>query len=143
MAFWEIGLRRANYNEGTTEPASEHVRTGENCSFFTCFLAFRTDSNEQQWEKEKAKLAGVRCTVKPFVNGGASGMLATCVIQPIDMIKLRIQLGQGSARQVMRTMLKNEGIGAFYKSSHFGVALGTRLSALRNFFGTTFKPEIL
>ena len=28
-------------------------------------------------------------TVKPFVNGGASGMLATCVIQPIDMVKVR------------------------------------------------------
>ncbi|KAK3018143.1 hypothetical protein RJ639_004597 [Escallonia herrerae] len=79
----------------------------------------------------KGKTAGVWPTVKPFVNGGASGMLATCVIQPIDMIKVRIQLGQGSAGQVMRTMLKNEGIRAFYKSSHFGVALGTRLSALR------------
>lgn len=36
-------------------------------------------------------------TIKPFVNGGASGMLATCVIQPIDMVKVRIQIGaQGS-----------------------------------------------
>ena len=35
--------------------------------------------------------------IKPFVNGGASGMLATCVIQPIDMVKVRLQLGaQGS-----------------------------------------------
>lgn len=32
--------------------------------------------------------AGVWPTIKPFVNGGASGMLATCVIQPIDMIKV-------------------------------------------------------
>ncbi|KAL2328812.1 hypothetical protein Fmac_022239 [Flemingia macrophylla] len=48
-------------------------------------------------------------------NGGASGMLATCVIQPIDMIKVRIQLGQGSAAQVTTTMLKNEGVAAFYK----------------------------
>ncbi|KAK2977703.1 hypothetical protein RJ640_026843 [Escallonia rubra] len=74
--------------------------------------------------EEKAKPAGVWPTVKPFVNGGASGMLATCVmIQPIDMIKVRIQLGPGSAAQVTRTMLKNEGIGAFYESSHFGVVL--------------------
>lgn len=36
-------------------------------------------------------------SVKPFLNGGLSGMLATCVIQPIDMVKVRIQLGaQGS-----------------------------------------------
>jgi Mitochondrial carrier protein len=36
---------------------------------------------------------GVWKTVKPFVNGGASGMLATCIIQPIDMVKVRLQLG--------------------------------------------------
>ena len=30
---------------------------------------------------------------KPFVNGGLSGMLATTIIQPIDMIKVRIQIG--------------------------------------------------
>lgn len=38
---------------------------------------------------EKAQSSyGVWPVVKPFVNGGASGMLATCVIQPIDMIKV-------------------------------------------------------
>ena len=31
--------------------------------------------------------------IKPFLNGGASGMLATCVIQPVDMVKVRLQLG--------------------------------------------------
>ncbi|KAK7267623.1 hypothetical protein RIF29_20301 [Crotalaria pallida] len=64
---------------------------------------------------EKKPKVGVWPTVKPFVNGGVSGMLATCVIQPIDMIKVRIQLGQGSAAQVTSTMLKNEGVVAFYK----------------------------
>ncbi|XP_062010682.1 mitochondrial dicarboxylate/tricarboxylate transporter DTC-like [Rosa rugosa] len=43
-------------------------------------------------------------------------MLATCVTQPIDMIKVRIQLGQGSAGQVTRTMIKEEGFGSLYKS---------------------------
>lgn len=32
-------------------------------------------------------------TIKPFANGGMSGMAATCIIQPIDMVKVRIQLG--------------------------------------------------
>ncbi|KAL2322407.1 hypothetical protein Fmac_026786 [Flemingia macrophylla] len=54
-------------------------------------------------------------------NGGASGMLTTCVIQPIDMIKVRIQLGQGSAAQVTTTMLKNEGVAAFYKGLSTGL----------------------
>lgn len=31
--------------------------------------------------------------VKPYINGGASGMAATCIIQPIDMVKVRLQLG--------------------------------------------------
>lgn len=43
-------------------------------------------------EKAKPIVGGVWPTIKPFVNGGASGMLATCVIQPIDMIKVCIYL---------------------------------------------------
>lgn len=54
-------------------------------------------------------------TVKPFVNGGAAGMLATCVIQPIDTIKVRIQLGEGSTAEVTKKILRNEGIASFYK----------------------------
>jgi solute carrier family 25 oxoglutarate transporter 11 len=34
----------------------------------------------------------------PFINGGLAGMVATTVIQPVDMIKVRIQLaGEGKA----------------------------------------------
>ncbi|XP_057537791.1 mitochondrial dicarboxylate/tricarboxylate transporter DTC-like [Amaranthus tricolor] len=72
-------------------------------------------------DQKSASPAGVWPTVKPFVNGGASGMLATCVIQPIDMIKVRIQLGQGSAAQVTKNMLANEGMGAFYKGLSAGL----------------------
>ncbi|THG19118.1 hypothetical protein TEA_025881 [Camellia sinensis var. sinensis] len=71
--------------------------------------------------EEKPKSIGVWPAVKPFVNGGASGMLATCVIQPIDMIKVRIQLGQGSAVDVTRNMLRNHGIGAFYQGLSAGL----------------------
>ena len=42
----------------------------------------------QQAAAAAAATTGVWKTIKPFVNGGASGMLATCVIQPIDMIKV-------------------------------------------------------
>lgn len=31
-------------------------------------------------------------TIQPFWIGGFSGMFATCVIQPLDMIKVTIQL---------------------------------------------------
>lgn len=30
--------------------------------------------------------------IQPFVIGGLSGMFATCIIQPIDMVKVTIQL---------------------------------------------------
>jgi solute carrier family 25 oxoglutarate transporter 11 len=34
--------------------------------------------------------------VRPFVNGGLAGMTATAVVQPVDMIKVRLQLaGEG------------------------------------------------
>ncbi|KAL8360548.1 hypothetical protein RB601_007182 [Gaeumannomyces tritici] len=34
----------------------------------------------------------------PFINGGLSGMVATTVIQPVDMVKVRLQLaGEGMA----------------------------------------------
>ncbi|EGY16268.1 mitochondrial 2-oxoglutarate/malate carrier protein [Verticillium dahliae VdLs.17] len=37
-------------------------------------------------------------TALPFINGGISGMVATTVIQPVDMVKVRIQLaGEGLA----------------------------------------------
>ncbi|XWS71081.1 hypothetical protein CRYUN_Cryun03dG0106400 [Craigia yunnanensis] len=72
-------------------------------------------------EEKKAQASGVWPKVKPFVNGGASGMLATCVIQPVDMIKVRIQLGQGSAASVTKNMLRAEGFGAFYKGLSAGL----------------------
>ncbi|CAN6457032.1 unnamed protein product [Victoria cruziana] len=65
--------------------------------------------------------SGVWQSVKPFANGGMSGMMATCVIQPIDMIKVRIQLGQGSGLHVAKTMLREEGVGAFYKGLSAGL----------------------
>lgn len=34
----------------------------------------------------------------PFINGGLSGMVATTVIQPVDMVKVRLQLAGEGAR---------------------------------------------
>ena len=33
----------------------------------------------------------------PFIIGGSSGCVATCCIQPIDMVKVRIQLADSSS----------------------------------------------
>ena len=49
-------------------------------------------------------------TAKPFVNGGLSGMMATTIIQPLDMVKVRLQLGaKGSPLKVATDIIKNEG----------------------------------
>lgn len=71
--------------------------------------------------QEQKKPGAVWNTVKPFMNGGLAGMGATCVIQPVDMVKVRIQLGQGSATDVTKNMLKNEGFAAFYKGLSAGL----------------------
>lgn len=47
-------------------------------------------------------------TFLPFINGGLSGMAATTIIQPIDMIKVRIQLageGAGAAGNIRASPL--------------------------------------
>ena len=54
-------------------------------------------------------------TVKPFINGGVSGMGATCIIQPIDIVKVRLQLGAtGGPLGVAGSIIKNEGFGTLY-----------------------------
>jgi solute carrier family 25 oxoglutarate transporter 11 len=59
---------------------------------------------------------------KPFVNGGASGMLATCLIQPVDMVKVRLQLGEkGSPFGVAAKLVRAEGVGALYKGLSAGL----------------------
>ena len=60
-------------------------------------MAKVVDKAEAKLQEAKPAAKSVWQNIKPFFNGGASGMLATCVIQPIDMVKVRLQLGsQGS-----------------------------------------------
>jgi len=65
-------------------------------------------------------------TIEPFVIGGISGMAATCVVQPVDMIKVRIQIkseqlaksgtkGSVSPFTVMNEIRASSGIAGFYK----------------------------
>lgn len=69
--------------------------------------------------------------IQPFAIGGTSGCIATCVIQPLDMIKVTIQLkseeiamAKKAGKEVksdvsfmgaMRDIYKMGGIKAFYK----------------------------
>jgi len=63
---------------------------------------------------------------KPFVTGSISGMLATCCIQPIDMVKVRVQVGAAeglstSPIEIAGRMMREGGIGSFYKGLSAGL----------------------
>jgi solute carrier family 25 oxoglutarate transporter 11 len=87
---------------------------------------------------------------KPFATGSCAGMIATSCIQPIDMVKVRIQLLAGTAEaagpvSIASSMLKSEGIGAFYTGLTAGltrqvVYTGARLGLFDQFTGMVKKP---
>jgi solute carrier family 25 oxoglutarate transporter 11 len=60
-------------------------------------------------------------TILPFVIGGLSGMTATSVIQPIDTVKVRIQIKgeegikNASPFAVAREIRAHDGVKGFYK----------------------------
>lgn len=64
---------------------------------------------------------GIWPTLRPFVFGGFSGMCATSVIQPIDTVKVRIQiLSEGGSKglnpvAIAKEILAKEGPKSFYK----------------------------
>eukprot|EP00929_Paragymnodinium_shiwhaense_P062475 TRINITY_DN3118_c0_g1_i3.p2 TRINITY_DN3118_c0_g1~~TRINITY_DN3118_c0_g1_i3.p2 ORF type:complete len:300 (-),score=84.16 TRINITY_DN3118_c0_g1_i3:272-1171(-) len=63
---------------------------------------------------------------KPFATGSLAGMFATCCVQPIDMVKVRIQLLAGTAEAagpvtIATNMMRTEGFGAFYTGLSAGL----------------------
>lgn len=91
-------------------------------------------------------------SIKPFVNGGASGMFATCVIQPIDMVKVRIQLGAtGNPLSVGAAIAREEGFGALYNGLSAGLLRQATyttarmgiFSSLQSYLKTSQGTEVL
>lgn len=77
--------------------------------------------------------------IRPFVIGGLSGMMATCVVQPIDTVKVRIQiLGEGKKGSVStnpltvgRQILSQEGVGSLYRGLDAGLVRQATYSTTR------------
>nr|CAL25806.1 CG18418 [Drosophila melanogaster]CAL25808.1 CG18418 [Drosophila melanogaster]CAL25811.1 CG18418 [Drosophila melanogaster]CAL25815.1 CG18418 [Drosophila melanogaster] len=63
-----------------------------------------------------------------FVMGGTSGMLATCIVQPLDLLKTRMQISgtlgtreYKNSFEVLSKVLKNEGILSLYNGLSAGL----------------------
>ncbi|KAI4839990.1 dicarboxylate/tricarboxylate carrier [Plasmodium brasilianum] len=65
--------------------------------------------------------------VKPFAVGGVSGMFATFCVQPLDMIKVRIQLNAEGTNAIKnpiiiaKNIIKDEGVLSLYKGLDAGL----------------------
>uniref|UniRef100_A0A0G4FZT9 Mitochondrial 2-oxoglutarate/malate carrier protein n=1 Tax=Chromera velia CCMP2878 TaxID=1169474 RepID=A0A0G4FZT9_9ALVE len=67
-------------------------------------------------------------TAQPFIVGGLSGCIATCCVQPIDMVKVRIQLateggatGSKNPIVVAGKLIKEEGFMKLYRGLDAGI----------------------
>jgi len=63
---------------------------------------------------------------KPFLTGSLAGCMATSCIQPIDMVKVRIQIGGAeggstSPIEVTKKLLREDGVAGFYKGLSAGL----------------------
>ena len=90
-----------------------------------------------------------------FAGGGASGMASTTIIQPVEMIKVRIQvaseqMGKGAKDgpvTVIKDMLANgKGVGQFYKGLDSALIrqvtyTTTRMGVYKNLFDTYQKKH--
>jgi solute carrier family 25 oxoglutarate transporter 11 len=64
---------------------------------------------------------------RPFFLGGWAACMATCVMQPIDMVKVRLQLAEGkgaapSPIKVARDIIAKDGFGSLYTGLSAGLA---------------------
>jgi len=92
-----------------------------------------------------------------FLFGGGSGMAATCFVQPLDLIKNRMQLsGEGgkakehkTSLHAIRAVIKNEGFSGLYaglsagllrQASYTTVRMGVYSTLFERFSGNSGKP---
>jgi len=72
-------------------------------------------------QKQPFLLSSTFKAIKPFVFGSVASMSATCCVQPIDMVKVRLQLtGEGGAAssnpiKMGASIIREEGVASLYK----------------------------
>lgn len=83
--------------------------------------------------------------VRPFALGGLSGMIATVIIQPVDMIKVQKQLAEGavpSTSQVCKEIMAKGGFGGFYKGLSAGLFRQATYTTARMGLFNIFKEKM-
>lgn len=86
----------------------------------------------------------------PFINGGLAGMVATTVIQPIDMVKVRLQLAGEGAKggikptplSVTREIISQGKIGDLYTGLSAGLLRQAVYTTARIGFFDTFMTAL-
>lgn len=87
----------------------------------TCLLIVPSFSPKVSYSKAAPPKAHWLDTISPFLIGGLSGMTATSVIQPIDTVKVRIQIkGEEGHKNVSpfavaREIHQQQGVKGFYQ----------------------------
>ena len=73
-------------------------------------------------------------TISDLVAGAGAGVLSTAIVQPLDTISNRIQVGtaKGNLFQVSKSIIKNEGVRGLYKG------LGTKIMKIAPGMAITF-----
>jgi solute carrier family 25 oxoglutarate transporter 11 len=83
----------------------------------------KSDSNATKKKPNLQDTSPTYKAVRPFLIGGMAGSSATCCIQPIDMVKVRIQLqGEGTGGAITTNplkigaqIIKSDGVAGLYK----------------------------
>jgi solute carrier family 25 oxoglutarate transporter 11 len=80
---------------------------------------------------------------KPFMNGGLSGMIATCIIQPIDIVKVRLQLsGGGSPFKTASNIVAQDGFFSLYRGLSAGLLRQATYTTARLGIFNTVNEEL-
>ncbi|KAK9818685.1 hypothetical protein WJX74_006010 [Apatococcus lobatus] len=92
---------------------------------------------------DKKPTSAVWNATKPFLNGGLSGMGATCIIQPIDMVKVRLQIGtETNPMAVARNIVQESGVGGLYRGLGAGLLRQATYTTARLGIHQIFTTEL-
>ncbi|KAL3896023.1 MAG: hypothetical protein SGCHY_004341 [Lobulomycetales sp.] len=91
---------------------------------------------------------GETSTAKELAAGSVGGIVQVLTGQPFDTVKVRLQTGSASAGELIKSLIRSEGIGGFYRGTlaplvGVGACVSLQFAGLQNakeFFKTPGNP---